>query len=78
MCVIASNLAGKIHKNIFVGHSMMIDLCVSVIKEFRKEKEDVIESDVNVEKADEIMHNINLSLTDLEPKIYQLKPFVGI
>lgn len=78
MCVIASNLAGKIHKNIFVGHSMIIDLCVNVIEKLKQGNEDMIVSYVDVEKADEIMHNINLSLTDLEPKIYQLKPFVGI
>jgi len=71
MYIVACNRVGKSGKNIFFGHSMIIDPWGEIMDELTEEKEDFIIRDINLSLVDEVRNKIPV-FKDRRPKTYKL------
>ena len=71
MYVVACNRVGKSGKNIFFGHSMVIDPWGKILGELIEEKEDFLTIDIDLSIVEEVRNKIPV-FNDRRPEVYYL------
>ena len=71
MYVVACNRVGKSGKNIFFGHSMVINPWGEILGELIKEKEDFLIIDIDLSIVEEVRNKIPV-FNDRRPEVYHL------
>jgi len=71
MYVVACNRVGRSGKNIFFGHSMVIDPWGKILGELIEEKEDFLTIDIDLSIVEEVRNKIPV-FNDRRPEVYYL------